>query len=70
MYFKPSFPVSKLIVKYKLIGAVKEKADIFFVPFGENYDEMKAEVIKLLRLKYALEVVNENPLDFLINRFV
>ena len=31
--------------------------------FGENYDEMKAEVIKLLRLKYALEVVNENPLD-------
>lgn len=26
-------------VKFKLAGAVKEKADIFFVPNGENYEE-------------------------------
>lgn len=26
-------------VKYKLAGAVKKKADIFFVPNGENYEE-------------------------------
>lgn len=26
-------------IKYKLIGAVKSKADIFLVPSGENYDE-------------------------------
>ena len=37
-------------VKYKLKGAVKEKADIFFVPSGENYEE-------------ALECANENNYD-------
>ncbi|MBQ9011957.1 MAG: PDZ domain-containing protein, partial [Bacilli bacterium] len=26
-------------VKYKLIGAVKSKADVFLVPSGENYKE-------------------------------
>ena len=31
--------------------------------FGENYEQMKAEVFKLLKIKYALIVVNENPLD-------
>ena len=30
--------------------------------FGENYEQMKAEVFKLLKIKYALIVVNENPL--------
>ena len=37
-------------VKYKLIGAVKNKADIFIVPNGENYDEAikikKEKIIK------------------------
>lgn len=28
-------------IKYKLIGAVKEKADIFLVPQGENYQEAR-----------------------------
>lgn len=28
-------------VKYKLKGAIKNKADIFFVPSGENYEEAK-----------------------------
>ena len=32
--------------------------------FGEDYKKTKAEVFKLLKIKYALEVVNENPLDF------
>lgn len=31
--------------------------------FGENYKKVKAEVIKLLRIKYALEIINENPLE-------
>ena len=32
--------------------------------FGEDYEKTKVEVFKLLRVKYALEVINENPLDF------
>lgn len=30
----------------------------------ENHDKVKAEVIKLLRIKYSLEIINEDPLDF------
>ena len=30
----------------------------------ENYEKTKAEVIKLLKLKYALEIISEDPLDF------
>ena len=32
----------------------------------KNYKKMKAEVIKLLKLKYSLEIINEDPLDFKI----
>lgn len=32
--------------------------------FDENYEITKAEVFKLLKIKYALEVINENPLVF------
>lgn len=32
----------------------------------KNYKKMKAEVIKLLRLKYSLEIIKENPFDFKI----
>ena len=32
--------------------------------FGEIYEITKAEVFKLLKIKYALEVINENPLVF------
>ena len=32
----------------------------------KNYKKMKAEVIKLLRLKYSLEIISEDPLDFKI----
>ena len=31
--------------------------------FGKNYEQMKSEVFKLLKIKYALIVVNENPID-------
>lgn len=31
--------------------------------FGEDYEQMKAEVFKLLKIKYALIVVSENPLE-------
>lgn len=29
-----------------------------------DYDKVKAEVIKLLRIKYSLEIISEEPLDF------
>lgn len=32
--------------------------------FGENEERVKTEVLKLLRIKYALIVTNENPLEF------
>ena len=31
--------------------------------FSENYRKVKSEVIKLLRVKYSLEITNENPLE-------
>ena len=31
---------------------------------SKNYKRTKSEVIKLLRLKYALEIISEDPLDF------
>ena len=31
---------------------------------SKNYKMTTAEVIKLLRLKYALEIISEDPLDF------
>ena len=31
---------------------------------NEDYQKVKQEVVKLLRVKYALEIINENPLDF------
>lgn len=38
--------------------------DIFNVSDDEDYDKVKAEVIKLLRMKYSLEIICEDPLDF------
>ena len=32
----------------------------------KNYKKMKVKIIKLLRLKYSLEIINEDPLDFKI----
>ena len=30
--------------------------------FNEDYEKVKTEVIKLLKIKYALEVISEEPL--------
>lgn len=30
--------------------------------FNEDYEKVKKEVLKLLKIKYALEVINEEPL--------
>ncbi len=52
-------------VKYKLIGAVKKKADIFLVPNGENYEEaikIKKEKnynIKIVGISNIKEAINE-----------
>ena len=36
--------------------------DIFNVSF-ENYTKVKKEIVKLLRIKYSLEIVSEDPLE-------
>ena len=47
-------------VKYKLAGAVKEKADLFLVPFGENYEEAKKEKEEK---NYDIKIVPVKTLD-------
>ena len=47
-------------VKYKLAGAVKEKADLFLVPFGENYEEAKKEKEEK---NYDIKIVAVKTLD-------
>lgn len=37
--------------------------DTFNVSNDEDYDSIKAEVIKLLRMKYFLEIISEDPLE-------
>ena len=37
--------------------------DIFNISDDEYYESIKAEVIKLLRMKYSLEIISEDPLD-------
>ena len=37
--------------------------DTFNICDDEDYDKLKAEIIKLLRLKYSLEIISEDPLD-------
>lgn len=53
-------------VTYKLKGAVKNKADIFFVPRGENYDDAVAYAKKK---KYKIKIVPvatiEDAIDYL-----
>ena len=37
--------------------------DIFNISDNENYESIKAEVIKSLRMKYSLEIINGDPLE-------
>jgi PDZ domain-containing protein len=47
-------------VKYKLKGAIKNDADIFFVPNGKNYEE----AIKLKKKHgYDIKIVGVSTLD-------
>ena len=47
-------------VKYKLAGVVKEKADIFFIPAGENYEE----AMKLKKEHdYDIDIVSVSTFD-------
>lgn len=39
-------------------------ASDMFNLISENYEKTKDEVVKLLRLKYALEIISEDPLNF------
>ena len=51
-------------VKYKLSGAVKKKADVFFVPIGENYEE----AIKLKKKNnYKIKIVGVSNFKDAIN---
>lgn len=51
-------------VKYKLEGAVNKKAEIFFVPNGENYEE----AIKLKKKNnYKIEIIGVSNIDDAIN---
>lgn len=50
-------------VKYKLIGAVKKKADVFLVPEGNYEEAMKVKEQK----KYDIEVVSVSTLQDAIN---
>ena len=36
---------------------------------NEDYQKVKTEVVKLLHIKYALEITNEDPLEFKKNDF-
>lgn len=42
--------------------------DTFNICDDEDYESIKAEVIKLLRMKYSLEIISEDPLDLKKNR--
>ena len=37
--------------------------DTFNVSDDKDYESIKAEVIKLLKMKYSLEIISEDPLD-------
>lgn len=52
-------------VKYKLKGAVADKADVFLVPFGENYEEC----IKLQqKYHYDIEIIGVSTFDEAITK--
>ncbi|MDD6879447.1 MAG: PDZ domain-containing protein [bacterium] len=52
-------------VEYKLKGAVKQKADIFIAPIGDNYDEC----IKLKeKYKYDIQIISAEKFDDVIEK--
>ena len=55
-------------IEYKIIGAASKKADIFFVPSGENYEDAK-KVIEKHHYKMKLVEVKsfDDALNYLLN---
>ncbi|MEG2378915.1 MAG: S16 family serine protease, partial [Bacilli bacterium] len=51
-------------IKYKLAGVVKKKADLFFCPAGENYEEAMKEKKKN---KYKIKIIGVETLDEALN---
>ncbi|MEG1508785.1 MAG: hypothetical protein RR373_09175, partial [Akkermansia sp.] len=51
-------------IKYKLAGVVKKKADLFFCPAGENYNEAMKEKKKN---KYKIKIIGVETLDEALN---
>lgn len=56
-YYRNAMYESTFIQEY---NSAKDLINIF----GENQEKVKSEVLKLLRIKYALIIVNENSLEF------
>ena len=55
-------------VKYKIIGASEEGADIFFVPIGENYEEaIKVKKEKKLKINIVPVSTFDDALEYLLN---
>ena len=52
-------------VKYKLMGAVAKKADIFLVPEGENYKEAKKEAKKK---NYDIEIIGVKNMEDVLTK--
>lgn len=48
---------------YKHYNSAK---DTFNISDDEDYDKVRAEVIKLLRMKYSLEIISENPFKIFV----
>ena len=52
-------------VKYKLAGAVKNKADIFLVPNGNNYEEC----VKLQKKnKYKIKIIGVSNIEEAVSK--
>ena len=57
-YISSSF--SRNAIFYQHYNSAK---DTFNICDDEDYESIKTEVIKLLRMKYSLEIISEDPLD-------
>ena len=56
--------MGSLLFEFTSVGLATALANQLLNGDDEDYDKVKAEVIKLLRMKYSLEIISEDPLDF------
>lgn len=69
-----AFYIASSFIRNAMWGAIfyqhyNSAKDTFNISDDEDYDKVKAEVIKLLRMKYSLEIISEDPLDFKKNEY-